>query len=485
MSATRTSFLFSFAEKYTLLLLGIAGAMVMSRLLTPVEIGVYSVGAVLVGLAQVVRDFGVGQYLIQEKDLTREKIRAALATSIIVAWLLAALVLLGSPAVAGFYREPRLQLVLQLLAINFLLIPFSSMTLPYLRRQLRFSAIFAINAANSLVTFLVSVALALLGFSYLSLAWAAVAGTVAGLLVSLLVRPSALPWLPGWRGIGRIVSFGSLSTAGAVVDEVGVAAPELIIGKMIDVASVGMFSKAQGLLGVFNQAITSAVSPVIFPLFAACAREGGDVRQAYLTTISYLTALAWPFFIFLGMMALPLVNLLYGPQWNAAVPLIRIMCFSSALYSMFSMARYLFVATGHVKAQTQLDALSVPFRVALIALAAPFGLFWVAWAVVLGTLLRCWLTYRCLAALSGLRLGALLGAVRKSLVLGGLTALAPGAVLQAMPPQADDFLMPLALAGFGSLLCWSAGLVLLKHEIAGELAMARRKVFAIAGDVVK
>jgi len=89
MNATRHSFFFSFAEKYTVLLLGIVATMILSRLLTPAEVGVYSLGAVLVAMAQVVRDFGVGQYLIQEKVLTTEKLRAALTTSLVVAWLLA------------------------------------------------------------------------------------------------------------------------------------------------------------------------------------------------------------------------------------------------------------------------------------------------------------------------------------------------------------------------------------------------------------
>ena len=281
MSATRISLLFSFAEKYTLLLLGIGGGMVIARLLTPAELGVFSVGAVLVGLAQVVRDFGVGQYLVQERALDTAKMRAALGTALLVAWLLAALVLLGAGPVALFYREPRLRDVLQLLSINFLLIPFSSMTLPYLRRQMRFAAIYAINTANSAVNLLVSVGLALLGFGYLSLAWASVAGTAAALLVSLWLRPSELPWVPSWRGMRAILSFGALSTGGGIVDEAGVAAPDLIIGKVLDVAAVGIFSKALGLLGVFNQAITSAVSPVVFPLFAARARRRRRARRLF------------------------------------------------------------------------------------------------------------------------------------------------------------------------------------------------------------
>ena len=121
MSTTRHSLLFSFAEKYTVLLLGIVATMMLSRLLTPAEVGVYSLGAVLVALAQVVRDFGVGQYLIQEKQLDMVKLRAALATSLLVAWLLALLVLAASGPLASFYQEPRLRLVLQLLSINFVL----------------------------------------------------------------------------------------------------------------------------------------------------------------------------------------------------------------------------------------------------------------------------------------------------------------------------------------------------------------------------
>ena len=148
---------------------------------------------------------------------------------------------------------------------------------------------------------------------------------------------------------------------------------------------------------------------------------------------------------------------------------------------MFSMARYLFVATGHVKAQAKLDAIAVPVRVVAVLLAAPFGLVWVAWAVLLGALFRCWITYRYLAVLSGLGLAAMLRAVRKSLLLCALTTAPAVLVLLALPPQTGRLLLPLALAGSGALLCWCAGVVLLKHEIGAEFALVGRKVRALVG----
>lgn len=477
--AARWSFAISFAEKYTLLVLNTAGAMILARLLTPAEVGVYSVGAVLVGLAQVLRDFGVGPYVIQERELTEEKLRAALGTSIMVAWLLALLVLLASWPAARFYHEPRLSTVLQLLSINFLLIPFSSVALPYLRRQMRFSAIYAINATQCAAQLLCSVAMAMSGYGYLSLVWGALAGAVAALLASLLCRPRGMPWLPARRGMRKILSFGSISTAGTVIDEAGVAAPDLIIGKMIGLAEVGIFGKAMGVLNVFNQLVTSAISPVIFPLFSAQARDGQDMRQAYLKTASYMTALAWPFFGFVALMAPAIVRLLYGDQWDAAVPLIRIICISSALYSMFSMARYLFVAMGEVKAQAQLDALAVPVRIVAVLVAAPFGLAWVAWAVVLGAVFRSALTYRYLTRLTGMHLSGLLSAVRRSALVSVVSLSGPLAVLAWQPAGAAHPVAQLLLAGVTAFVPWFAAIIFFQHELAAECTLAGRKAMAL------
>lgn len=472
------SFAMSFSEKYTLLILNTAGAMVLARWLTPAEIGVYAVGAVLVGLAQVLRDFGVGAYVIQEKALDRDKLRAALCVSIMIAWTLAALVLAASYPAAHFYNDARLRVVLQLLAINFLLIPFSAVALPYLRRQMRFSAIFAINASQCVAQLLVSVGLAMQGWGYLSLVLGAVAGSVATLLATAFCRPKDMPWLPAWRGVRRIFAFGTVSTAGTLIDEAGVAAPDLIIGKISGLAEVGIYGKAMGVINMFNQLVTAAISPVIFPLFSAQARDGSDLRRAYLTTVSHMTALAWPFFGFVALLAQPLVRLLYGDQWDAAVPVIRIVCLGSAVYSMFSMARYLFVAMGEVGAQARLDALAVPVRVVAVMAAAPFGLAWVAWAAVLGALFRSWLTYLYLSEFVGLRWRDLASASWRSATAA---AAGLGGVLVAIHFRAADAhaLAQLAVPATICLVFWLAAMRYVRHQLVDECSMAARKALAL------
>lgn len=472
----RRSFLASFAEKYLLLVLNTAGAMILARLLSPAEVGLYAIGAVLVALVQVLRDFGVGAYLIQEPQLTSDKLRAALTVNLLVGWTLAALVYFVSGPIARFYHEPRLQTAVQLLAINFLLLPLNALTLPCLRRQLRFAAIFVINICQTTVQLVCSVWLAWRGFEHLSLVWGAVAGTVAALVAGGCCRPRGLPWLPGWRGVGAVCRFGAVSTGGTVIDEAGVAAPDLIIGKLIGVAEVGLFGKAMGVINVFNQLVTAAVSPVIFPLFSAQARAGADLLAIYLRTVSYVTVLAWPFFGLVALLAPAIVRALYGDQWDAAVPLIRVICLGSALYSMFSMARYLFVAMGEVGAQARLDATAVPVRIAALLLAAPFGLVPVACAVVVGATCRSWLTYRVLRRLNGLQGRQLVFAARKSAAVAAISLGGPALAASWCNGTAQQLLAGVA----GALALWLAAVLLLNHELAAECRRTVAKAWALA-----
>ncbi len=152
MGNIRSSIVFSFAEKYLSLVLSLVGTMVLSRLLTPSDTGVYSLAAVWAGIAQVFRDLGVSQYIIQEKELTRDKIRAVYSVSFATSWSLALVIMLSGVPAARFYGEPRLLDVLSVLAFNFAIIPFGSVTMAYMSRELKFRDISIINLFSSLVS---------------------------------------------------------------------------------------------------------------------------------------------------------------------------------------------------------------------------------------------------------------------------------------------------------------------------------------------
>ena len=150
MSSLSKSLLISFAEKYTALLVSFGSTIVLARLLTPEEIGVFSVAAVLVGMAHMLRDFGVSQYVVQERELTREKLKSALGAAILFAWAIAILLLIMAQFVSAFYNDERVETVMLVLSISFLLLPFGSVTLAMLRREFRFVPIYRVQTASAI-----------------------------------------------------------------------------------------------------------------------------------------------------------------------------------------------------------------------------------------------------------------------------------------------------------------------------------------------
>ena len=90
--STRRAFTYSFVDRYAALIIHTGSAMVIARLLTPAEIGVYSLTMVLLGFIATFRDLGAGQYLVQKKDLTTDHVRSTWAVQLGLGLLFATII---------------------------------------------------------------------------------------------------------------------------------------------------------------------------------------------------------------------------------------------------------------------------------------------------------------------------------------------------------------------------------------------------------
>ncbi len=247
MSSVRKSLALSALDSYLGLVLQIATTVIMARLLTPAEVGTFAVAAVFAALASTFRDFGVAEYLIQEKELDDNALRAALTVNIAISWLMALTLFLLAPAASSFYGSPGVGDVMRVQSMSFILIPFGAVTMAWFRREMNFVPVLVSGLAASIGAFCVGVFLALRGFGYMSLAWSSLAGVVVTVAVSVLYKPRHLPSRPGLKGVRKVIHFGKFASGIYIFGQLGKGAPEMVIGRALDLASVGMFSRAYGL----------------------------------------------------------------------------------------------------------------------------------------------------------------------------------------------------------------------------------------------
>ena len=296
MSSSRRALKFALASQYTAQIVAFVSVIVVARLLSPEEIGIYSVAAVVLFLASEVRNFGVAQYIVREPEMDAEKLSRATAVVSITSWAMAALLIVFARRFANFYGEPGLQEVLQLVAGGFLLTPLISVPYAYMVRNMQFDKILRVQVTGSVTQLVVTVGLAYLGFSYMSLAWGLTLSVVSNAIVVTIYRDQEVPFLPSFKALRDVLSFGTFAGAGSVIAKVSEGIPDLVLGRVASMTDVGIFSRAVGVVILFDRAVTLAVRPVVLPHLSDAFRTGHSVAYAYLRAVELHTGLAWSFF---------------------------------------------------------------------------------------------------------------------------------------------------------------------------------------------
>lgn len=321
--STRRALLFSFMDRYAGLVVSIGSSMVIARLLTPAEIGVFSVAMVMLSFLQALRDFGAGQYLVQEKQLDTERIRAVWTVQLITGFTFCIVAWLAAAPVAHYYNDVRIENIMRVIALNFAVSPFGSLTYAWLMREMRFGSLAVMRFAGNLSGAAVSITLAWYGYGPISLAIGSLSSTVVNALIAAALRPSHFPWLPGVLHLRRVISFGGAVSGESLLNALSEGAPDLLLGKFQTMTDTGLFSRASGLVSMCSHLFTDAIQSVAFGALAKEAREQGNVSALFIKATLYLTAVGWTFLLWVGVMAEPLVLALYGDQWRGAALLVR------------------------------------------------------------------------------------------------------------------------------------------------------------------
>ena len=310
MTSVRRALAFSFIERYLLIAISLLSNILLARLLTPEEIGIYSVSLAVIGIAQVLRDFGIGNFLIQEKNLTEAHIRTAFGISLLLGGSLFVMVYFAAPFAAGFYGEDQMLRTLQISSLNFLTLPFCTISLALLRRDMAFKRLLWVNLIAAIFGFLVTISFAYSGFGSNSMAIGAVATNIATGITAWLARTNRQLLLPNFSEWRVISNFGGQNTLAGIVTTIAMDINDLAIGKILGFAPVAMISRAQGLMNLFHRDVMGAIRNVAYPSFAVSHRQGNDLESQYITAVASVTAIAWPFYAFASLFALELLRLL-------------------------------------------------------------------------------------------------------------------------------------------------------------------------------
>lgn len=472
MSNVRKGFLITLLSSNGMMLIHLIASLFIARLLTPEEIGIFSVAYVFAGLLRTIREMGLGSYLVQETELTKPRIQTAFGISLLISGI-CGITLFSLAGFAGrFYNEPRVTDVLYIASIGFFFVPFGATTMSLLRRDMRFADIARIDLASTLVQNATAVSLALLGFGFMSLAWGALVGILASVLGVIFYRPRDLPWRPSLSEWRRVLRFSSYVSGSSLIGFANYSASDLILGKLLGMEAVALFNRAHGLNSMLRDIVYRAVNAVSLPHFADINRKGASMVSSWKHSTAILNSVFVPFHVVLALSAPVLVPYLFGNQWQASIPLVQILCIARAIDGPSGIGTQILTAAGRVKLLFNLDIASLLIKGTLIILAAPYGLPAVAQSYIISSAVITIAKFIALRNIINYSILDFLYTYKWCL----LPALVPGITSHFILSLEKPPTITIVLIATTSIATWTVVLLIGKNPIKTELTKIVKKV---------
>jgi PST family polysaccharide transporter len=361
------------AAQATQFFLILAYTMVLARLLVPREFGLVAMVTTIMGFLRIFQDAGLSTATVQRQEITHAQVSNLFWVNIAVGGVITLLVAALAPAIAWFYREPRLVGITLVLSITFLLASSAVQHIALLNRQMRFKAIAVIDIASMLAGYLTGIGMAFWGCGY----WALVGANVAQVALKLVLTWSISPWRPQLPSrnspIWNLLSFGANITAGGLMYSLARGADNLLVGRFFGAATVGLYSRGSTLLIAPLQQLLWPINVVLVPALSRIQNERDRYRRTFLQVFE---AIALMGFLVAGLflaLSRPLTLALLGPQWEGAIVIFAGFTIAALAYPLTTASTWLFASQGRGKDWVITSSIVSSVTVCSFLLGLPFG----------------------------------------------------------------------------------------------------------------
>ena len=319
---------YSAIGKYSNVVIQLLVTAVLSRILTPAEYGVVAVVNVFLIFFQMLADFGIGPAIIQNKSLENEEINSIFGFSLYLALFLGIVFMFLGQPISTFYNNDVYKPISMVLAIcvffyGILVVPQSM-----LLRDKKFSTVNMVTVLANIVSGIVSIVLAIKGFSYYSLIISNTAKAGLLFLVFYLKTNLKASLKIDKAPLKKIFSFSKNQFLFNFINYFSRNLDSLLIGRYFSASSLAFYDKAYQVSLYPNQILTNVISPVIQPIMSDYEKNLDKIKSVYLKITTILATIGLPLSVFLVFHSSDIILFLFGDQWGGSVVTFQILALS-------------------------------------------------------------------------------------------------------------------------------------------------------------
>ena len=337
----------------------------------------------------------------------------SLATTVLIA--------IGAVPIATFFSEPRLANILWALAAGTLISGIGSIGVVDFRRDMAFHKEFVLQILPRMASIIITIGSALIWHSY----WALIAGILTGRFLRTAFGYKMHPWRPrltlsAWRDL---IGFSMWSWAISMAELVRDRMDMFVLGRVISPTAVGVYSIGDEVAFLPSTEIIFPLCRACFSAFSEARRTGQNVEEAFMRPVAATFLMTLPAGLGVSLVADPLVRLVMGEKWTAAIPVLQLLSIMGALSVFGLVAASLLSAHGALRRQFTITLACLGIRLLLLVLLVKqLGILGAAIGAVAGMTLEHFMFLLIVFRHYGLRAIVLARLVWRTIVAGSIMA---------------------------------------------------------------
>lgn len=356
----------------------LGSTIVLARILGPHDFGLATMVLAITLFAPILIDLGTTDASTQRSKITHQQISTLFWLNIGIGIVLTVLLALSSGFVARMFGQPALAEITLVSSLTFAFTGLAVQHYALMRRALEFDRIALIDVGSNVLSSIIAVAMALMGFAY----WALV---LKPLLMLLLVAAGAwwsCRWVPGApkfdSDVRDMLRFGLGVTGFSATDHMTRSFDRLAIGYFYGPGPLGFFQNAYLLYGNLISLLAESLHNVATASLSKLKSEPAMLKRSWATGLSMLTFFSSGIFAVLTVVGEDFVYVLLGPKWEPVGPLVCILSVRGIAHSVERTLGWLHVVAGRPDRWMRWGMVSAGCQMIALCIGLPFGVTGVA-----------------------------------------------------------------------------------------------------------
>jgi O-antigen/teichoic acid export membrane protein len=321
----------------------------LARLLEPSDFGLIAMVMVIVSIATIFSDIGLGGALIQRRRVIQIHYSSVFLFNIGAGFTLTLITLFSADWIANFYNNMELIPIIKVMSSLFIISSFHAVQSVILRKELNYKKLTQVALIASISSGIIGVGLAFWGMGV----WSLVVQVISREIITNIVIWTTSAWKPSisfsFKALKQLWGYGFHMFLAGVIDTIYERIDYMIIGKLFSSATLGFFHQAKQLNMFVIKYSSGSLMSVLFPLLSKIQKDTIYFKKVVIKSLGIICFVTFFLLGELYIMADGLIIGLFGAKWVASIYYFKILALSGFAYPISALMVNILSSRGKSK----------------------------------------------------------------------------------------------------------------------------------------